>query len=149
MANSIQHTLFFPHPSAIVWEYLTRANLMGLWLMKNDFEPVVGHDFQFRTGPMPAFDFDGNIYCKVLEAEPCKKLTYSWKGGPGDGTFNLDSLVEWTLTEKDNGTELSLVHSGFKDGNSAIVMAMNEGWKKNMHKIAELIDAGKHDTTTV
>ena len=67
MAASIKHQLFFPHPPRAVWEYLTNAELMELWLMKNDFEPVIGHEFTFRAGPMPAFDFDGTMYCKVLE----------------------------------------------------------------------------------
>ena len=82
MPNSINHKLFFPNPPAAVWEYLTNSELMELWLMKNDFKPIVGHEFQFKTNPMPGFDFDGNIYCKVLEIVPNKKLIYSWKGGP-------------------------------------------------------------------
>ena len=129
MTKSIQHTLFFAHPTAAVWEYLTNAELMAQWLMKNDFQPVVGHEFQFRTGPLPKFDFDGIAYCKVLEIVPLKKLSYSWKGGPEVGKITLDSLVVWTLAEKEGGCELHLVHSGFKEtDNFAIYAAMNDGW---------------------
>ena len=88
---------------------------------------------------MPNYDFDGNIYCVVLEVIPNKKLSYSWKGGPGDGRITLDSVVEWTLHEKDNGTELHLVHSGFKETNALMFSIMNDGWLKNMHKIGEYL----------
>lgn len=56
MARVIKHQFFFPHPPAVVWEYLTKAELMEQWLMKNDFQPIVGLDFQFRETPIPSLD---------------------------------------------------------------------------------------------
>jgi len=79
MAKIIKHQFFYPHPTETVWEYLTNPELMAQWLMKNDFQPIVGHDFQLRTGPILSLDFDGIFYCKVLEIVPFKKLSYSWK----------------------------------------------------------------------
>jgi uncharacterized protein YndB with AHSA1/START domain len=150
MAKSIKHTVFFQHPPEVVWEYLTKAELMALWLMKNDFQPIVGHDFEFRTKPLPQFDFDGIAYCKVLELVPYKRLSYSWKGGPGEGKINLDTVVVWTLVGKEAGTELFLEHTGFSEVENLLIYGgMNQGWLKNMHKIDELIKAAKHDTTNV
>ena len=150
MKQSIKHQLFFPHPPASVWEYLTNAGLMELWLMKNDFKPVVGHEFQFRAGPMPSFDFDGIIHCKVLDIVPLKKLSYSWKLGPGDGTINVDSVVRWELRPTDKGTELLLDHGDFAIlENLGIFNAMNGGWLQNMHKIADHLNAASHGTTNV
>ena len=150
MAASIKHQLFFPHPPAAVWEYLTNAELMDLWLMKNDFQPVAGHEFSFRTNPVPSLDFDGIVYCKVLEIEPFKKLSYSWKLGPGDGNINVDSVVRWELRPKDTGTELLLDHGGFAIlENAGIFNAMNDGWLKNMHKIADRLNEKNHGTTNL
>ncbi|MEP6682799.1 MAG: SRPBCC domain-containing protein, partial [Parafilimonas sp.] len=150
MTNSINHTLFFPNPPVAVWEYLTNSELMELWLMKNDFKPEVGHDFQFRTNPLPNFNFDGIVYCKVLEIVPNKKLTYSWKGGPAKGEITIDTIVEWTLIEKDNGTELQLVHSGFENVDKLpIYYGFKEGWLKNMHKIYNKLNTAPHGTTNV
>jgi uncharacterized protein YndB with AHSA1/START domain len=143
MTKRIQHKFYYPHPPEVVWEYLTKAELIEQWLMENDFQPIVGHDFQFRTKPMPNFNFNGIVYCKVLEIVPFKKLSYSWKGGPGDGKITLDSVVEWKLQLKDNGTELFLDHSGFMESVN-IYSLMNEGWLKNMQKISELINTAKH-----
>jgi uncharacterized protein YndB with AHSA1/START domain len=137
MATSIKHQLFFPHPPAAVWEYLTSAELMELWLMKNNFQPIVGHEFQFRVNPIPSLDFDGIVYCKVLEIIPYKKLSYSWKSGPGDGTINVDSVVRWELQTTDKGTELLLDHGDFTVlKNTGIFNGMDKGWLENMHKIA-------------
>ena len=48
MKDSIQHTFFFTQPTATVWKYLTTAELLEQWLMKNNFQPVVGCQFQFN-----------------------------------------------------------------------------------------------------
>jgi uncharacterized protein YndB with AHSA1/START domain len=147
MTPGIHHKLFFPHPPEVVWEYLTKAELISQWLMENDFQPIIGYDFQFRTRPLPNFNFDGIVYCKVLEVIPPKKLSYSWKGGPGNGKITLDSVVEWTLHPKDNGTELQLDHRGFAETDLTMYSLMDEGWLKNMQKIPVLINAAIHDTT--
>lgn len=149
MQKTIQHNLFFSHPPEVVWEYLTNAELMSQWLMPNDFQPIIGYDFAFKTKPIPSLDCDGIFYCKVLAIVPNKKLTYSWKSGPGNGVITVDSLVEWTLQPKENGTELSLLHSGFKEiENFAIYAAMNDGWLKNINKILQLIAAKDGTTNT-
>jgi len=141
MTESIRHRFFFSHPPEAVWEYLTNAELMELWLMKSDFQPTLGHEFQFRTNPKADFNFDGVFYCKVLEIVPFQKLSYSWKCGPGDGTFNIDSVVNWTLQPKSNGTELLLEHNNFAIMNNLILFnSMQEGWPKHINKIAQYIN---------
>src|SRR5262249_21003301 len=37
-----------PPPPEKVWRALTQGALIEEWLMKNDFQPVVGHKFNFR-----------------------------------------------------------------------------------------------------
>ncbi len=147
MTNRIHHKLFFSHPPAIVWEYLTKPELIAQWLMENDFQPIVGYDFRFRTRPMPNLNFDGIVYCKVVEIVPFRKLSYSWKGGPGNDRITLDSLVVWTLHQKDDGTELELEHTGFNESDLTMYSIMDEGWLKNMKKIVDLINTAKYGTT--
>jgi uncharacterized protein YndB with AHSA1/START domain len=146
MNRTIKHNLFYSHTPEIVWEYLTNSALISQWLMPNDFQPIVGHDFTFRTKPIPLFEFDGIVYCKVLEIIPYKTLSYSWKGGPGNGKINLDSIVVWKLSPKDGGTEVLLEHSGLME-HVNIYNAMTKGWLDNMHKIVTLINARTHGTT--
>src|SRR5436305_516734 len=133
MTDNISHQFFFPQRSQQVWEYLTSADLMELWLMPNNFLPVQGHEFQFRIKPMPQLDFDGIVYCKVLEIVPHKTLSYSWQSGSGNGKLNLDSVVVWKLIPKDGGTQLLLEHTGLKGFDHAgMFSAMNEAWLKNI-----------------
>ena len=148
MATIVKHQNFFPQSPENVWEYLTRADLMELWLMPNNFKPITGYEFEFRIKPVPALDFDGIVYCKVLEIVPYKTLSYSWKTGPGNGKIELDSIVVWKLIPKDNGTELLLEHTGFKETeNFKMYTAVNDGWYKNIEKIAVLLNKSKSETT--
>ncbi len=148
MIEIIKHQFFFPHPAETVWEYLTKPGLMEQWLMKNNFQPIIGLDFQFKTNPIPSLNFDGIFYCKVLEVVPYRKLSYSWKSGPGEGKITLDSVVIWKLEQKDKGTDLFLEHSGFsKTENLNMFNALTDGWLKNMYIIAELINTAKHGNT--
>ena len=148
MKRIIKHQFFFPHPAATVWEYLTKSELLEQWLMKNDFKPTVGHDFQFQTKPIPSLDFDGIIYCTVLEIVPFKKLSYSWRSGSGDGAFSLDSVVVWKLEPNEKGTQLFLEHNGFeKEENLNIYNGLTQGWIEKLQKISNLLNPKSHDTT--
>jgi len=148
MTKSIKHSLFFPHPPEAVWEYLTKSELMEQWLMKNTFQPIIGFDFQFQTKPIPSLNFDGIFYCKVLEIVPFKKLSYSWKSGPGDGKITLDSIVVWKLQPTDKGTELFLEHSGFaKKENLDFYKGLSHGWLEKFENIAKLLNAAQHGNT--
>jgi uncharacterized protein YndB with AHSA1/START domain len=124
-----------------VWEYLTKADLIAIWLMPNNFEPILGHEFEFRIKPIPSMDLDGVFYCKIIEIVDLKKLSYSWKGGPGNGVFTLDTFVEWTLEPHGNGTKLSIRQSGFKETNFTIFTAMTDGWQKNIQKMMDHLNA--------
>jgi uncharacterized protein YndB with AHSA1/START domain len=65
-----------PHPPEKIWRALTHGPLIEEWLMKNDFQPVVGHTFNFRATPMP--HWNGVTDCQVLVVEPYERLSYSW-----------------------------------------------------------------------
>jgi uncharacterized protein YndB with AHSA1/START domain len=113
--------------------------------MPNNFEPIVGFEFQFHSNPAPQIEFDGVVYCRVLEIVPLKRLTYSWKCGPGHGKITLDSTVVWILRPKDGGTELLLEQTGFKElENANIFLAMKDGWIKHIKLIAESINKATH-----
>lgn len=141
MQKEIKNEWVYEQSPNEVWEYLTQPELIALWLMPNNFKPMPGHEFEFRTKPIPGLDLDGIFYCKVLEIIPFQKLTYSWKGGSGNGVFTLDTVVEWSLEKYGNGTKLFLKQWGFKEANLAIFTAMTDGWQKNIQKMINHLNA--------
>lgn len=143
MQKEIKHEWIYEQSPNEVWEYLTQAELIYLWLMPNDFKLVLGHEFKLHTKPMPALNLDGVMHCKVLEIIPLQKLTYTWKAGSGDGIFTLDTVVEWTLEPHGNGTKLKLKHSGFRENNTDIFFGMTEGWLKKIEQMLNLINTKK------
>lgn len=142
--RELVHDWQFPQKPGIVWEYLTKAELLTQWLMQNDIQPVVGHKFNFHTQPMPQAGFNGIVDCEVIEVVPQQKLSYSWKGGDGSGNYSLDTILTWTLTATpDGGTNLHMVHAGFKTPENDITfMIMNEGWGKHIQsRLGNLLNA--------
>ncbi len=149
MKTEIKNEWIYDQSPNEVWEYLTQAELIALWLMPNNFKPIRGNEFQFTAKPIPSLDLDGIFYCKVLEIIPFQKLTYSWKGGAGNGIFTLDTVVEWTLEKYANGTKLFLKQSGFKDANLSIFSAMTNGWETNIQKMINLLNANNDGSTII
>jgi len=111
----------FPHPPEKLWRALTEKRLIAQWLIKNDFEPVVGRKFQFRSEPMP--NWDGVIDWEVLTVDHLKRLSYSWS------SLGLDSVVVWTLTPVEGGTHVRMEQSGFRPDQQHAYQGANYGWK--------------------
>jgi uncharacterized protein YndB with AHSA1/START domain len=115
---------------------------MGRWLgmTPTGFEPVKGKRFTYQTTAAGAWD--GVIQCEVLEVIPNQRLTYSWRGGHEGNTgygSRLDTVVTFTLSKAENGTRLSLVHSGFVLPQNEIAFTnMGGGWRKVVPRIGAL-----------
>lgn len=124
----------FPHPSEKLWRALTETPLLAQWLMKNDFEPVVGRKFQFRFDPMP--QWDGLIDCEVLSIDPFKRLSYTWN------SLGLESVVLFTLTPTENGTHLRMEQSGFRADQQAAYQGATYGWKSFFDGLERVLDGG-------
>jgi len=76
--RSIQIDRVYDFPRAMVWEAIADSDALADWLMPNEFRPVLGHEFTFRTKPAPGFD--GIVHAKVLELSPPERLVIAWNG---------------------------------------------------------------------
>ena len=124
-----------PHPPEKIWRALTQGPLIEEWLMKNDFQPVVGHAFNFRSTPVPGWN--GIIASEVLLIEPNSRLSYSWS------TMGMNSVVTWTLTPTTAGTRVRLEQTGFRSEQDAAYKGANYGWTKfmgNMERVVAALD---------
>jgi uncharacterized protein YndB with AHSA1/START domain len=104
MSQEIVLETFYPHPPERIWQALTDRRALSVWMMNNDFEARLGHQFRFQSCPLPGFKV--TIYCQVLEVEAPKRLVYSWKEHPSDTA----SRVIWTLFPVEGGTQVRLQH---------------------------------------
>ena len=80
-----------PQPPEKVWRALTQGPLIEAWLMKNDFQPVVGHRFNFRATPMA--HWNGVTDCQVLVVEPNQRLSYSWNASGDEAAKGLTDRI--------------------------------------------------------
>jgi len=116
------------HPAEKVWRALTQGPLIEEWLMQNDFQPVVGHNFNFRTTPMP--HWNGVVDCQVLVVEPNQRLSYSWNASSEEAAGSLKTIVTWTLTPTQEGVLVRMEQSGFRPEDEANYQGANYGWQR-------------------
>lgn len=120
------------HSPQKVWRALTDPGLLTEWLL-----PVVGLKlepgaaFTFKAPPQP--EWDGTVNCRFLEIEPGKKLSWAWVVG------DIDTVVTFTLTPTESGTQLSLVQSGFKPNQKKNLGGARYGWKMMGGKLVDLL----------
>ena len=96
--------------------------------MKNDFQPVVGHRFNFRATPMP--HWNGVIDCEVLVVEPNKRLSYTWNALGDEAATGLKTVVTWTLRPVEGGVLVRMEQSGFRPEEEANYRARAYGWQR-------------------
>ncbi len=104
MKRQVKLSIFYPYPPEKVWQALTDCRILNVWMMKNDFLPRLGHKFKFESNSL--LGIKTIIHCEVVELNEPKCLIYSWQ----DGLTSEPSLVIWTLTPVEGGTQLQLKH---------------------------------------
>ena len=71
---------------------------------------------------------------KILELEPDHKLSYSWR-------FQEETVVTWVLEDSEDGTRLTLVHSGF--GKDRSTDDYTVGWFKFVNSLKSMVEIGE------
>lgn len=114
------------YPPEKIWRALTQPHLIAEWLMKNDFQPVVGHGFSLRA------DW-GAVDCRVQAVEPNKTLSYTW------AAYGLESVVTWTLTPTGAGTRLRMEQSGFRADQQQAYQGAKHGWQQFFANLEQVL----------
>ncbi|GAA3413405.1 SRPBCC domain-containing protein [Paenibacillus hodogayensis] len=138
---SLSLSLDFQYTTSIekLWTALTDPNKLAKWVvnihsgqaMENDFKPVVGHRFQFRTQPTEWWD--GLIEGEVLIVDEPNRVSYTWASGGEKHT------VTWTLQDLGEGkVNLHLDQTGFS--NPQGVEGAKYGWGKWCGELEKVLD---------
>ena len=134
MPRTLVFEVVYPHPAEKVWAAVTDSASLAKWLMRNDFEPVVGRRFQFRAKPV--MGWTGVVDCEVLELDAPRRMVWRWKSD------DIDTTVTITLDRVEGGTRLRLVQDGFRGLRGMFVSWMMRGWKRILGKQLRLVLEG-------
>ena len=122
MKDLIQKQQQLNFPIKEVWKAISSSDEITAWFIKADFKAEEGYEYTFTHE-------NTTISGRVLKADPFTDLVYTWEvGGTG-----IETTVKWTLEENDQGTLVSIEHSGIS-GYPTEEMATNmfnsfsEGW---------------------
>ncbi|MDM9559332.1 MULTISPECIES: SRPBCC family protein [Bordetella] len=132
-ARSVVVEREFPHPPEKIWRALTQPHLIAEWLMKNDFQAVVGHRFHLNG------DWGGTLDCEVLAVEPPATLSYTWNFPNEDPAYNLRSVVTFTLAPTAAGTRLRVEQSGFGPDQKQAYGGARAGWPQFLDKLEQVL----------
>jgi len=122
-----------PHPPERIWRALTQPHLIAEWLMKNDFEPAVGHRFNLSG------EWGGVLDCEVLAVEPGKTLAYTWNFAHEDEAYDLRSVVTFTLAPTAGGTRLRVEQAGFRPQQRQAYGGARAGWQQFLERLEHVV----------
>ena len=137
MSETVKLDYELKSPIDRVWHALTDSATLSRWMLftTNNFQPVVGHAFQFRDAP----GYPGAIDCEVIEVQKPHRLVYSWTA---DGQDNLphSTVVTWTLTEAEGDiTQLHLEQSGFRSEAKQEIGGARYGWMSMLDQLQGIL----------
>ncbi|MEQ8504959.1 MAG: SRPBCC domain-containing protein [Rhodospirillales bacterium] len=142
--NALTVTRRFAAPRALVFRMFTEPQHVARWLscepesdvtFRNDLR--VGGEF-VSEGHMP----DGTVnrvWGVYREVDEPERLVFTWSWHAGDFK-GANTLVTVTLVEQDGGTELTLRHENFTEGEARDLHG--QGWSMCFDKITNLLSTG-------
>jgi uncharacterized protein YndB with AHSA1/START domain len=145
--DRIEKTIILRAPRARVWRALTRGEEFGAWFgmaLEGDLAPGAR-----LTGRLTTPGHEHLIVeITVEQVQPEELLSYRWHPyafEPGvDYASEPTTLVEFHLAEVADGTQLTVVESGFDDippERRAIAFRMNDqGWAEQLTHIVRYVE---------
>ena len=129
---SLTLSLDFQYTTSIekLWSALTDSSTLAKWVMENDFMPIVGHRFQFRTQPTEWWN--GIIDGEVLIVDAPNRLSYTFESGE-------KHTVTWTLQDLGDGkVNLHLEQTGFS--NAQGLEGAKYGWSQWCGELEKVLE---------
>ena len=143
VGHTIRRTITITVPRERVWAAITEPELISQWF---------GDETQltaFEVGATGRFDWEGygNFPFEITEIEPQTAFAYRWSGIPAESLMSDDStLVRFTLADVADGTEITVVESGFEllPGKTLYrrtrLEQNRDGWDIELDELAALLE---------
>jgi uncharacterized protein YndB with AHSA1/START domain len=144
--DRIEKTIVLRAPRSRVWSALSQADQFGAWFgmaLEGTFAPGAR-----LTGRLTSHGHERLTLEIVVErVEPEHLLSYRWHPSPVESGVDYAAepmtLVEFHLTEVADGTQLTVIESGFDrlpPARRVTAFRMNnQGWAKQLTHIAEYV----------
>ena len=140
MNDAITKEVLLQHPIDTIWNAITIAEEISSWFIKADFKAEAGYEYTFVASEEKGCI---NITGEVKSASPYL-LVYTWVVQD----TNVETTVKWELETTENGTKLTLEHSGISNyaGDTAIAMfnSFNGGWDQCINALDEYVKKLTH-----
>ncbi len=94
----------YAHPISKVWAAITEQEQISAWFIKCNFKAEQG----YRYSLISENDNCEQVSGIIQKVSPVNELVYSWIVAGS----NVETIVSWTLQENNDGTLLTLEHSG-------------------------------------
>jgi uncharacterized protein YndB with AHSA1/START domain len=147
MTDRITQTTHIDAPIDRVWRALSDHREFGEW-----FKVALDQPFEAGKPSTGHMTYPGYEHLRwtaeVVAVEPPSRLAFRWHPYAIDPAVDYSgepmTLVEFTLSEKDGGTDLEVVESGFDslpDHRRDEAFRMNvSGWKQQMANVRSYVD---------
>ena len=148
MSDMIEKTTFIRAPIDRVWRAISDHREFGAWFRVQLDQPF--EEGKLSTGHITHPGYEHVKWtAQVVAVEPPNRLAFRWHPYAIDPNVDYSNepttLVEFTLREKDGGTELGVVESGFDalpDHRRDEALRMNEGgWEQQMINVREHVES--------
>lgn len=142
VAFSVTRTIRISAPVSAVWKAVTEPALISRWFGAAEFDGfAVG-----ARGTLSWPDF-GSALVRIEAIDEPRSVTYRWSDGAAKpGVTDLDdaasTVFTFTLEERDAGTQLTVVETGFDTvANPAASLEDHRGgWDFELNELVDLLE---------
>ena len=144
MNDAIHETTFIPAPIDRVWQAISDHKEFGTWFRVRLDQPFAAG--QRSTGQMTVPGYEHIKWnAEVVTIEPPHRLAFRWHPYAIDPDVDYSheptTLVEFSLAERDGGTEVRVTESGFSaipESRRDEAYRMNsQGWAAQMKNVTQ------------
>ena len=131
---ALTKTIILKAPPSHVWKFLTQADLLATWFHRGGCDLIQDGDYKIETNSLGK-EGQTMIWGKVLVADEPNKLVHTFTHPMLE---EKETICTWTLTEIEEGTLLTLHHTGFElveNTKFSMAQAHDKGWDEHFQRL--------------
>ncbi|WP_054955856.1 SRPBCC family protein [Paenibacillus dakarensis] len=146
---NISQSITIESKPELVWRAWTESDRITEWFAPSaEIEPRLNGKFELYFNPANKSTMSTKG-CKIVKLEPCNTLAFQWKGpDPFAAAMNHEdhlTVVEVKLQPLENGTQVSLLHTGWGDSEDWLQAREwhVQAWEQMLGSLKSSIESGE------